>query len=602
MHTLRDSTGLLRCAQHSDVLQALHQPQRRVLCFHTSAVQWGQLRIKIDEVESEDCEIYVVLLRTQNAAEATDNDIAHIYRMDHAQWLSMRVTDRVYRICRLAQLLLVTDSIQPPQSEPHVPVMVIEEEEETETPVESPLPSLQVLWPHAYRTGVPVDSAGIVEYAANLCDYTLLQGPLAQSATPRLSERWLARMELYYRDGKRCYTTLAYYFAATLCRTLPGTGPLLYHATEPRWPLAREWLDFACYVFAQQRLSVEAFGSELQRHIAWIQQTAWHGFAHRWHDYRLPQTELYWEQQGSRVTVSSLWLLQCNLSGHRQTGRGCVTVESRVFLQSLLPHLYRLVLSDALHLLRHTALALAAGRGQNADYALWDGERAWYQESREALRSLWAYTGEWRALVVFNEQVAQSHSSPVMRALYKYERAEDARRKTPTAGAVRVCEAVPDIEELARVAPPCMARVLKQDWCKNGDRFNLVGWLYDAGYSQVQVVSYLCRNSAQDQERRTTVLSLYQACVKRPAEKRPSNGRVSAACGNVIDSHYGEGNVLRCPYEEAHNKGQRRTTKHERHEKSAFQAQCAGECGLIDGEVRHPLDYVQSKCLSPCHQ
>ena len=144
-----------------------------------------------------------------------------------------------------------------------------------------------------------------------------------------------------------------------------------------------------------------------------------------------------------------------------------------------------------------------------------------------------------------------------------------------------------------------MARVLRHDKRrKNGDRFNLVGWLYDAGYSQVQVVQFLSRNDKEcDDEYRATVLTLYQACVKRPAEKRHAHGRVSTGCSSVIDSQHGQGNVLRCVYEEKRNGPQRRATPHPRQEKSDFQLQCGAQCGL-EREVRHPLDYVQAKCLS----
>src|SRR6202012_3048407 len=98
MHTLRDSTGLLRCAQYSLPLQALQKPRRRVLCFHTGAVRWGQLRIKASEVLEEDQEICLVLSRTLNTLDATQEDIEQVHILQRSEWLALRLINRVYRL------------------------------------------------------------------------------------------------------------------------------------------------------------------------------------------------------------------------------------------------------------------------------------------------------------------------------------------------------------------------------------------------------------------------------------------------------------------------------------------------------------------------
>lgn len=577
MQRLGDSTGLLRASLHSPALEALSAPERCVLCFHQSAVKWGQLRIRSGEVAPDDAELYVVLLRTGSPATALSSDVLRIYQLTRAEWLALRQVDTHYRLAQVSALREAPES--PALCQAVVECMIVEDEPAppAQQQQQPSLFALPPLWP--CEAHVPASQPHrLLFYAATLCDFVALRRTLGSLATPRLHKKWLQWLERHFAPERDECAVLAYQLAATLARAAAD------------WPLASEWLALNCELFAQHAPPPELVAEKLRHHVRWIEAWAHTGFYHRWQEYRVPASDDFWQQHSTHVTINSLWLLQCDGLLHTPGARGSISISHKQLQQHLLPCVYRLMLRDLLQLLRVEAQFTQSWTARQ----LWDRDCAWYWQSAHTLQPLVAYkAGEWETLVRFSREQAQ-HSSPVMRALLVQERLEEERRaalRTGQGSAQRVCEAVPDIEELSKHAPPCMQRVLRQPWCKNDDRFNLVGWLYDAGYGPGQVVGYLCRHGAEEGQRET-VKSLYQSCVNRPTHKRHKAGRVSTTCGRVIDGEYGAGNVLRCPYEEARN-GERRR-KHNALEKSAYGAECGQACGL--SEVRHPLDFLEKRC------
>ncbi len=569
-------------------LSHLHAENRRLLCYQAQTVKWGrQLRIKTSEVVESDLELYIVLLQGDQVLE--------IRSASRQTWDTLRPVDQFYRICVLDhlprvvnsltlsshQLLQQSSEIAKQVDEPPAPVLA------------SPVPSLPLLWPHQRRRDVPpVSESATTFYCSALCDFVLLRRPLAQSATPRLTQKWLTWLESHFQQWP--YDVLAFHVARALCHSAPPT-PLVYGTLQ--WPLAREWLDFTSFIFAQQRMDVDAFEQQLRGHAAWISQWSYGGFHHRWQDFVVDDCR-FWHQEEQQVEVSALWLLHCDkLQPHRRSHCGRIWLERRLFLQELLPVMYRLALSDTLHLLRCTALQgpgtdpFTAGELGGGDHPHCGGLMQLLMRAPEPKQT------DWSPLLRFNREQAQTHSSPVMRALLRHEQREEERRTASRDDPQRICEAVDDIEDLAQRVPPCMARLMQpqRQWLKNWDRFRLVGWLYDAGYSQEQVIGYVCRDGADSGDQRATIASLYQSCINVPPDKRRgTQGRVSAGCGRLINDVYETGNVLRCPFEEAKN-GDARRKDHTPLEKSVFQAQCAGR-GNLSCSVYHPLDYVQARC------
>lgn len=554
------------------VIEPLQAEGRRLLCFLSKSVKWGQLRLKLTEIQVKDAEIYLILM-------SNNEDIERIFRVSRREWDSLAICDTFYKVLRLDQLRPVNPLTFSVHLNRSTELPVEEQEQATEMVVEvaniTSIPSLPILWPH--YPPQETSSSAIEFYTGVLCDSVLLSHPLGHQVTPRLIQKWLLWLERHFSQAGWCWIGATQHFL-TLMSTARPMQPLQYGSLQ--WPMAREWLSMHCLLFLHQRITVEEFEKELKAHIQWIQCQSWKGFYHRWQDFYV-NGQLWQQHQQQQVTISSLWLLHCTVSEYRHGPVGCIVVEYRILQQELLPQFYRLVLSDALHLWRCEGLSHAILPQQ---HLLWQRINEKKQKQQD-----------WEPLHQYNLQEVQNLSSPVMRLMMRWEQQQEERRLSETE-TTRISDAVEDIEDLLLKTPPCMERVMKQkEWLKNWDRFRLVGWFYDAGYSKEMVVQYMCRND-DTQEHRQTIQSLYQSCVSAPDDKRHVQGRVSAGCGKIIDDVYEQGNVLRCPFEEAQN-GEKRNRNHTSMEKSVFQTQC-GSRGNMGCKVTHPLDYVQSQCFS----
>jgi hypothetical protein len=150
-----------------------------------------------------------------------------------------------------------------------------------------------------------------------------------------------------------------------------------------------------------------------------------------------------------------------------------------------------------------------------------------------------------------------------------------------------------DIEDLfrdpGRVMPPCLSRVVKQDWYKSKDRLNLVAYLIDMGYQEKEkVVNIMCRNRDNASDR-AIIESIYNDKAKKKLEKLPHH-RISLPCSSIINSNFEEGNVLRCVYEERKNGDVR--VKSSVGEQDVFKHQCICENNLKHVNLKSPMNFI----------
>ena len=590
MRSLADSTGLLRQSP-PELGASLQAEGRRVLFFDKQGVKAGQLRVAISQVGEPltVSEIYIVVVHT------TDEQI--VYRLGAEDWSRLPRVDRLYRLCRLDRLMRVVDAVPLRLSSSSASICETMDVEEADVaPPPQCLPSLPILWPHRRRhPTITTGRSGLLFYVGAVLDYALLEQPPLANAPNSLRQDWLTWLEsnYAYRGADEHYDEMLYHLmlAASVATVSPQ---LIYGHLD--WPLAQEILNLSVFLFRHQLHdsddNLAALESAFRGHAHWIAQESYSGWHHPWTDYMLTDGVL-WRQSGRQITLSMLWLLETptlTSSQYRTENGGVFTVSVAHFLEHLAPYLYRQVLCDTLHYLRYTALY---GRHDNA----WHGhpgdvERVWLHETlRDVMPELVTALKDWRGMESFNERRAQNHSSPVMRAMVQYWQSQDTRqpRGSQSFGSHKAATVITDIEDLGTAVPPCMRRALRQSWCKNLDRLNLIKYLFDMGYGREQVVTFMCRQS-EKREDVATIGSEYDACVRR---QQTDDRRQGKSCATIINLGAVPGNVLRCVYEEEKN-GEKRREKHTEHEQLVFTSQCACEAGTTR-RIYSPLDYVKIK-------
>jgi hypothetical protein len=260
---------------------------------------------------------------------------------------------------------------------------------------------------------------------------------------------------------------------------------------------------------------------------------------------------------------------------------GVCHLEESVFLDTFLPLLYRHLLLDIVHFATRSSL-----------YGLPLTERRFVLNDYY-FRIIPEFPSVLNELFAFYSSLQIKYSSPLYDILLgnqqKREEEEDEKKKKKKGGEMNNSPVV-DIEDLFAnprgIMPPCLSPLVEKEWCKNWDRYNLVPFLIDMGYTdRDMIISQMCRHK-DSLENRETVGSIYDAALRR----RKPNGRISVNCGTIINSIGDEGNIFRCPYEEKKN-GQKRRKNHHEKEKASFTSQCA--CTLSPSlKIYSPLDYI----------
>jgi hypothetical protein len=585
-------------------------PHRSVIWFHERQIQWDQVKIRHRDVSEETHELYVIVLRDSCTAHtATVEDVLQVRRMERIEWLALRTVEKHYRLCTLEKnTLRVSTTTSPPQSLTRSSNQLARSNTALIRSVElrkedASLQFFCELWSQHKPRPHCIDICPILNA---ICDYTLMKREL-RVQLPGLQEKWFRWLSQQFPD-ENDYTDALHLSLLGLCQYAETEQHMKYDALEV--PLVREWMDFACFIFSQRLCGCDMteFSSRLQTHIEWIENHQHEGLYHNWVNYYVidcdnnPQLWLCDGGGGDQYTVSSLWLLQCDFTKKMYTvmGSGRIVIQRDVF-NTLLLQMYRLMLSDLVHLV--CSVNLVGHEDPDtwpSSYSEFYCGHAYIHVYTEATRKLQhsLHTEDCEALYAYQITTNYFYKSPVMMALVsQIEEQEKKDAQRPAHDPRRIASVVSDIEDLGSVVPPCIQAVMRRDWCKNWDRLNLVAWLYDSGYTKEAVVRYMCRNvKSQRDEERMTIAALYDDCVNpHKARKKFYGTRLSVPCATVINSiHEEEGNVLRCPFEEAKN-GAHRRNKHTDGEKLSFRTQCA-ESGCLSGcSFSHPLDFIVEK-------
>lgn len=562
-----DAMGVMR-QQNETLLAPLQAPNRAVLLLWHGAVVGQQVLVPQTALtESE------VVLGLQDG-----DTLRSVHLLRSEQWQTAPREGRC-RVLDLTQSQVLHGHSPPPSLSTSRSLGSLRASLLSSAPQPLQL-QMEPLWPHRrLPVQVPRDTLRLQTWLAALVDSTLLKNPL--QATPSLRTKWLRWLDARLSTQSQCAHVVA---LALACHWSPQ--PTRYG--KPDWPWAREWIQFQLQLFVATLPEPATLAQDLRSHVAWTQQCRrdWH---HPWSLYLIEQdclwlTEL--DEQGlERFTLSARWL---PLLDHRPSvKRGRLSVDRLVFDSKVAPCLYRLVLQDYLYETRWQAV-----RHGEFDTALcddaWSHERDWLNGATvlcNTLRDCATWEQRWQWL-----GDTQTQDSPVQRSVVKWlEKREDVLTNGSTEKVtIRIADYVTDIEDLAKLAPPCLKRGLEKDWCQHWDRFNLVGYLWDAGYSQQQVTEYVLRNKPDSRSDRGEVESRYRECER----SNPSWGRVSSSCGTLMNARF-ENAHIRCVYEEQYNEGKRRAN-HTKTEKQAFCDQCV-RAARLDTVVYHPLDFVEAR-------
>ena len=302
-----------------------------------------------------------------------------------------------------------------------------------------------------------------------------------------------------------------------------------------------------------------------------------------WHDYAK------WSigEDGNYI-ISPRWLFEPEFGGlHGQTHGtlmlgGALHITREVFHNKFLPSLYRHVLLDMVHLcydvqqLCHTTEYNDFYGNSNAMTI----DHLYQIMTKEFTRA--TITSD--QMYDFNVKYAGIFS-PIMLDLSQHYEERSKMKERGGDGGTGYQKPPPsssvDIEDLFRdpgkVMPPCLSRVVTQEWYKSKDRLNLVAYLVDMGYKdREKVVNLMCRNRNNPGDK-NIIGSIYDDWVKKKAAK-PSHHRVSLPCSSIINSNFDEGNVLRCAYEEKRNGSER--TKSGLGDQDVYRSQCSCEGSL----------------------
>ncbi len=458
----------------------------------------------------------------------------------------------------------------------------------------TPAPS-RALWLHEAGAGDQCLSDDMRPYCAALLDFVLLQQAPLRRRYPRLERKWRA---------------------ALLPAALPGAGAALHWLARALQAggrdLAHHWVRMEVALLQLPTDDDEAldFHRALREHCALTDAAGWqHGL---WHRRRVPgSAELdqpFWRRVNGDYLVHAHWLLeeeleQCARRQSAPPSQGLVALTGDEWRRCLLPSLYR-------HALLDTVEWLCARPCDEADDPLTKAM------ARLALRPPVPTLYEF---LVRELHAGQLDASPVSKRVRAYlEAAAQPRdsdcgggggRRRPWAHERALALTVPDLEDLFRAPghylPPCLARAIPQPWYKHHDRLLLVAALLDGGYSDAEAaVHVLCRGKADTPEHRHLIREMWQDLARKKQRARDeghTNDRASWSCDVLINSKAQEGNVARCPYEEALNgggcggKAKPRRGDHTDAERDSCRAQCAQSLGV--SAIYGPMDYVSYRLL-----
>jgi hypothetical protein len=468
-----------------------------------------------------------------------------------------------------ARVLRLTHYRSPP------PLDTAMDVESSSPDVTPPTPPPRLLWLH--RMDAPTVHGVSLQYVCALLDFALLR--LVPHGRAGTQTKWVRHYEaaLISADDALCVAA-TYVRARALCDD----------------DLLRCWVRMEVALLARtvESLDLDQFHTDLVLHCA-ATASARAGWQHgQWHQYTAGK-DFWLTQPDGTVQVSALWLLEDELAALTVAPRaGLVALTGQQLRRLLVPALYRMVLQDVTHQLAAT-----------------DDAVAMEDDATSLLLELGALPLQRHGVAqldAFGRERLHNTASPVLKRVAQYldqqrRRKEERGEQDQQWRALRLAQHV-DLEDLfrqpAQHLPPCLARVVPSSWYKYEDRIQLVTALLDQGFSdRERITNVMCRDKAATQENKRVVARLVADYVKKRQQSEHPEWRLSRRCDTLIDAVYQEGNLARCPYEEAQN-GAVRRRDHSDDEKRGFRRQCA--CELAGGdsavgasvEIYSPMDYV----------
>lgn len=575
---IADSTGQLHQISE-EIKNRYYATNRCILFFHKDAVILNQLRIAEKEVMNEN-EIYIIMMKTLT-------EVYQIYKMTRSQWHLLTHANPGYKSCHLKNLITISnegDFIMPIIDD-NDKMMVIQSSSELIMQHDEEkiinLFQLDVLW--SYNTSIMKRELYLFsnlresfeEYIGCLFDFILIQSPL-RKINHLSRDAWLE----YIQSHVPHYSLMTFHFITIFMRyTVIPNDNIIYNRYNQR--IVNQWLDFSVYLFQLQKMKLDVFINHLENHILWIEEESYNGWYRDWQKFRIPHKNDILNEDGNNIILSIRWLFELSLKKeeYKMNHRGCIIVKRLIFIEKIMPHIYRSTLKDLVYLLLHCVF-------YHRTIGMHDSVNGLI------LQKLSTESG-WDGLYHYNLTVPGNYESPVMRAMVRYEERQfrNNRKSNGRLNTKLLHQSIGDIEDLAKIVPPCLKKAMEKDWCMHWDRLNMTKYCYDMGYNEDDIANYFSRHYKGDRSKKQVFDAYYKECLKEaPID---AVNQVSKSCSTIINFVFDKGNVIRCPYEEELH-GQRRQ-RSDPTEIELIQSQCACKGGFKDKIIYSPLDYIKHK-------
>jgi hypothetical protein len=538
--------------------------------------------IEIHHVSGDDVKYRQILMPLGEISEMIKINVLYIsdvesYRFDYSEWCKFQIIDSRHRIIRLNKILALRGPLRDSRESLNV-------SGERTSPTTTNFVRLTSLDQLNEDDGVEYDH--LIHYTSYIFDYMIHKAEIGNE----VPKKWLSYVEKYSQHYNHpllsCLFIMAYVRGTARCKD----------------EVIDAWIEMECLFLQHGQTNAGDFAQMLTRHMdamSCIEAVCrkWpHG---HWHQFRI--NDLYWyhHTDENKYTVSSMWLFEKEFSTHVKQARfdrGVAQLDECLFAQSFLPALYRHVLQDLVYFMVDVC------RNSRTIDAYYGGRQTKRREAMDQyhwhLMPHFARTVD--EMYHFNVTVAQNYMSPVMDRLLTHFSQKDCKEMTKLKYGVPIAHlpaSYVELEDLFKnpdqLMPPCLSRVMQREWYKNWDRFNLIPFLIDMGYDdRDKLVNVMCRHRDNIDNRRE-ITNVYDPAMKK---KNTQRKLISVPCGTIINSLYEEGNVLRCPYEEAKN-GDKRRKNHTAKEKAVFTTQCACSLGA-PVNIQYPMDYINQKAIT----
>lgn len=541
--------------------------------------------MEIHYVNSKDVKYGQLLLPIEKVSPSVKTNVLFFsekesYQFDYDEWCKFQVIDSRHRIIRLNKILALHGPLcdaTPPQSD--VPSEPLSGERANPTTTRYiRLTSLTQL-----KECDAVNYDHLIHYTSYLFDYMIHKTEIGN----QVPNKWLSYVDKYGRHYNHahlsCLFIMAYVRATSQCKDA----------------VIDAWIEMECLFSRHCAIDEREFSFMLTHHLEEMSCIAvvcreWsHGC---WHRATLEDGQ-FWTRRANNYVISSMWLFEPEFLSHVKSARfdrGEALIDDVVFSQTFLPALYRHVLQDLVHFMKDLC------RRPNTIGAYYGDRRS---ERREAMdqyhwRLMPHFARTADEMYHFNVTVAQNYTSPIMDVLLPHYDRKDSKEMSKLKYGVPMSQlpaTYVEIEDLFdrpdQLMPPCLSRVMQREWYKNWDRFNLIPFLIDMGYDNKDKLINVMSRHRDTADNRKELANVFDPALKKKNTQK--TGFISVPCGTIINSLYEEGNVLRCPYEEAKN-GDKRRKNHNAKEKAVYTSQCACSLGSA-ANIHSPMDYINCK-------